>query len=303
MKHILITGGTGFIGWKLYNSLIKDNYVVVLSKSKKQDREPFVLINKDINDISEIDLIGIDEVYHLASTVDNYNIQTDPYLDVNVNINGTIALLEACRKVNSNIPIVYVSTFFVHGNPTILPATPNEKPEPLGLYGSTKLCAEHICKTYNRVYNMNIKIVRLSNVYGVGDQYQNNKKSAFSRMIYLAYKNEPINLYDGGVIRRDYIYVDDVVSALKTVMELGSNSEIYYIGNGIGVRFIDLVNTIVRIVGGSVKNIPSPVFHKQVGIDDFWCDITPLKLLGWKPKINIEYGIKLTADDIRGQCE
>jgi UDP-glucose 4-epimerase len=294
MKNILITGGTGFIGNHLCNLLCDDN-ITILTKSSKPSK--YKTINKDIKDITSDDLVGIDEVYHLASTVDNYNIQTDPYVDVNTNVIGTIALLEACKQ--KNIKLVYVSTFFAHGNPETLPATVNDKEHPLGLYGATKLCAEHICNVYRNVYGLDVKIARLTNVYGSGDQYLNNKKSAFVRMIYLALTNQPINLYDGGKVERDFIHVSDVVSALKTIMKRGVPGKTYYVGVGEGKSMKELVDIILEECGGQVEPIQSPIFHKQVGIDDFWCDNNDLLSLGWSSKMNIRDGIRETAEQIK----
>lgn len=294
-KNILITGGNGFIGKHLQKSLAEHNVTIFTKTKKSTDVGSYIY--KNISDITQDDLIGIDEVYHLASTVDNYNIHTDPYLDANVNILGTIKLLECCK--NMNIKIVYVSTFFATGNPKNLPANIDDKDEPLGVYGATKLCAEHICKVYNRVYNMNIKIVRLTNVYGSGDQYLNNKKSAFVRMIYLAITKQDILLYDNGKYKRDYIHVLDVVSALKIVMDKGSSDKVYYIGTGVGLTLRDMVNNIIELYDTNVVEIQPPEFHVQVGINDFWCDNSELIKLGWSQKINLVDGIIETANDIK----
>jgi nucleoside-diphosphate-sugar epimerase len=142
MKNILITGGTGFIGTHLCNHLKHEN-LTILTKSDKVNGVK--TIKKNIQDINEEDVNGIDEVYHLASTVDNYNIHNSPYLDVNTNINGTIALLEACK--NKPIKIVYVSTFFVHGNPDTLPATVESKERPL-----RQNCAPNIFVEFIKMY-------------------------------------------------------------------------------------------------------------------------------------------------------
>lgn len=294
MKNILITGGNGFIGNHLSRFLQDDN-ITILTKNNKPCE--YKTINKNITEITEVDLDGIDEVYHLASTVDNYNIQTDPYVDVNTNVVGTIALLEACK--NLKVKVVYVSTFFVHGNTNNLPATINDKENPLGLYGATKLCAEHICKVYCNVYDMDIKIARLTNVYGSGDQYLNNKKSAFVRMIYLALTGQKIKLYDNGIVRRDYIHVYDVVNALSIIMKNGSSGKTYYVGTGEGKPLREMVDIIVELYGAEVEVINPPVFHKNVGIDDFWCDNTDLKNLGWNNSVCLKDGIIETANQIK----
>ena len=305
--NILITGGLGFIGSNISEYYVNNgDTVTILSRSDTKAhnirslRDRLHFIQKDIQDISEDDVKDFDIVYHCASTVDNYNIHTDPYLDVNVNCKGTIALLEACRKSNPTIKIVYTSTFFVNGNPPSLPVTADMKPEPLGIYGATKLAAEHILKTYQSVYGLKPVIARLSNVFGLKEQQNNNKKAAFNRMIYMAVHDETIKLYDNGKITRDYIYVDDVVNALDILAKKGEVGKIYYIGTGNGHTFREMVDIILEEAGsGKVEIVPPPQFHKAVGIDDFVCDVSDLKSLGWEQKISLREGIRKVVNQYK----
>jgi len=299
--NILITGGKGFIGSHLAKKYINKghNVTIITRKSPKNNLQGFEdkinVIEKDVRNIKKCDIKGIDKIFHCASTVDNYNIFDKPYIDVKTNILGTIALLEACRNHNPEAEIIFTSTFFVNGNPEILPVTDRIKENPLGLYGATKLCAEHIINTYARVFGLKTKIARLSNVFGIGEQNTNNKKAAFNRMIWLAVSNDTIKLYDNGKIKRDYIYIDDVISALEIIEQKGRNSldQIYYVSYGRSISLRNLVDIILKESGkGKVEIVESPDFHKAVGIDDFYCDISPLIELGWQQKITITEGIK-----------
>jgi UDP-glucose 4-epimerase len=298
--EVLITGGLGFIGSNLAEYYVNNgDNVTILSRSdtKHYNIRPFKdkvsFIQKDIREISEEDVIDKDVIFHCASTVDNYNILSDPYLDININCIGTIALLEACRKVNKDAKIVYTSTFFVNGNPPNLPVTTDMKPEPLGVYGASKLAAEHILKTYQKVFGLKPIIARLSNVFGLKEQDNNNKKAAFNRMIYMAVHNETIKLYDNGKIIRDYIYIDDVVSALDTLYKKGEVGKVYYVGTGKGHTFREMVDIILEEANwGNVEVVPPPAFHSNVGIDDFICDVQDLKDLGWKQKVSLRDGIR-----------
>lgn len=299
--NILITGGRGFIGSHLAKYYLNNghNITIITRKSTKNNLQGFEdkikIIEKDVRNINKNDIKGIDKIFHCASTVDNYNIFDKPYIDAKTNILGTIALLEACKNHNPEVEIIFTSTFFVNGNPDILPVTDNIKEKPLGLYGATKLCAEHIINTYNRVFGLKTKIARLSNVFGVGEQNTNNKKAAFNRMIWLAVNNDTIKLYDNGKIKRDYIYIDDVINALEIIEQKGKSSleQIYYISYGQSVSLKKLVDIILKEAGrGKIEIIESPNFHKAVGIDDFYCDISPLIELGWGQKITIIEGIK-----------
>src|ERR1043166_8358579 len=140
--NILITGGLGFIGSALTNRLCLENQVTVLSRSEQKrsrlrDADRVRIKNMALEDISAADCAGMDLVIHCASTVDNYNILTDPYLDVRTNCAGTIALLEACKEHKPKL--LFVSTFFVYGNAPKLPVDELSPCEPLGLYPATRL--------------------------------------------------------------------------------------------------------------------------------------------------------------------
>jgi nucleoside-diphosphate-sugar epimerase len=299
--NILVTGGLGFIGSNLakyYYALGNDVEVLTRSLTKKQNLNGYKDINIKLRDIKYIlkeDVENKDIIFHCASTVDNYNIHDNPYLDVDVNCTGTIALLEACKEHNPDVLIVYPSTFFVNGNPENFPVSDQNKENPLGLYGATKLCAENILKTYQRVFGIKSKIVRLSNVFGPGEQHDNNKKAAFNRIVYDMVHDKTVKIYNGGEIKRDYIYIEDVITAIEIVTQKGKlgTEQIYYVGLGMPTRFIDLVNSIISIAhAGKIEFIDSPPFHKAVGIDDFWCDVTPLKKLGWIPRCTVQMGIR-----------
>ncbi len=300
VKQILITGGLGLIGSKLAEFYVNSGEMVtIISRSKKNIRNIKGFENKinlkikDIKDVSVEDVKNQDIIFHLASTVDNYNMLDMPHLDVNVNCNGTISLLEMCKKANPFVRIVYSSTFFVNGALEKLPATPKSPCEPLGIYPATKLAAEHFCKIYNRVFGMNITIARFTNVFGEKESKENKKKAAFNYLIGLALKNKKIPVYDGGDFYRDYIFVDDVASACQIIAEKGKVGEIYYVGNGKTHKFKELIKIVIEEAGtGFIIDVKPPKFHNQVGFKNYYCDNKPLKDLGWKAKVSLREGIK-----------
>jgi len=303
MKNVLITGGLGFIGSCLARKCLDKGWnVTIMSRSdKKIDnifdiKENVSLVLKDIREIDE-EVKEKDYIFHLASTVDNYNINSDPYLDIEINCKGTIALLEACKKHNPEAKIIYASTFFVNGNLNNLPATPESPCNPLGLYPATKLAAEHFCKIYNQVFGLNASIARFTNVFGPFEEGNNKKKAAFNYLINLATEGKEIPIYGDGSFSRDYIFVDDVCLALITIAEKGEKNEIYYVGRGEGVKFIDLINIVIEQSGsGKIKYIDPPEFHNRVGINDYYCDNSKLKELGWNPSVSLQEGIRRTVD-------
>src|SRR3989344_5660108 len=299
----LITGGYGLIGSALANSLVGNVTILSHSEHHKERlaRKDIKIILKDLARIEKADIEGIDVVYHLASTVDNYNVLTNPYLDVETNINGTIRLLEICKDFVKKPKIVFLSTFFVYGNEydkTKIPINEDSKTDPLAIYPATKLCAESIIKLYSRLYDIPYLILRLTNVYGENEDYVNKKKGALNYLIMQAIKGETIRLYKGGNFYRDYIYVGDVVEALKFIEKKGITNDTYLIGYGKPILFKDLIDYIHRITNNKslIQEVEPPIFHKTVGINNFVADISKIKKLGWQPKINYQEGIKKIAD-------
>ena len=166
-----VTGGYGLIGSTLVNSI--DENITILTRSEKhKDRiknKNVKILLKTLHEVEKKDLEGVDVIYHFASTVDNYNVLSDPYTDVETNINGTIRMLEICKNLPKKPKIIYPSTFFVYGNEydrTKKPINEESKTDPLALYPATKLCAECAIKLYSKLYKIPYLIVRLTNVYG-----------------------------------------------------------------------------------------------------------------------------------------
>lgn len=294
----LITGGYGFIGSLLANTL--DGKVTILSRSKQHKeritRNDVRVIIKDLNKIDKSDLDNIDIIYHCASTVDNYNVLTNPYTDVENNINDTIKILEICKNLAKKPKIIYPSTFFVYGNEydqTHKPINEESKTDPLAIYPATKLCTESIIKLYSKLYQIPYIICRLTNVYGEEEEYDNKKKGALNYLLMRLVKGEPISVYKGGNFCRDYIYVSDVVEALK-FLESRVNNDTFLIGYGKSILFKEIIAYTQTLSDNKsfITEIEPPTFHKVVGITNFIADTSKIRSFGWAPKIDYKEGIQ-----------
>lgn len=294
----LITGGYGLIGSLLANTL--DGKVTILSRSEKHKeritRNDVRVLIKDLNKIEKSDLDGIDVVYHCASTVDNYNVLTNPYIDIETNITGTIKILEICKNLVKKPKIVYPSTFFVYGNEydrTLKPINEESKTDPLAIYPATKLCTESIIKLYAKLYQIPYIICRLTNVYGEEEEYDNKKKGGLNYLLMRLVKGEPTSIYKGGNFYRDYIYVGDVVDAFKFLESRVSN-DTFLVGYGKSILFKEIIAYTQTLSNNKslITEIKSPPFHKVVGITNFVADTSKIRNLGWKPKVDYKDGIQ-----------
>jgi len=299
----LITGGYGLIGSSIAN--MTKGKVTILTRSKHHEnritRKNVKVLIKDLREIEEKDLEDINVIYHCASTVDNYNVLSDPYIDVETNINGTIKLLEACKNLKTKPKIIFFSTFFVYGNEydkTKTPINERSKTDPLAIYPATKLCAESIIGLYSRLYNIPYLICRLTNVYSEKEDYTNKKKGALNYMIMLAVRGEPLSVYSGGNFYRDYIHLSDVCSALKLLEKRNVTNETFLIGYGKSVLFKDVITYIHKITDkkSDLRTVNPPTFHNVVGIKNFIADTSKINKLGWTPRVNYEEGIKKIVD-------
>lgn len=294
----LITGGYGLIGSAIANATRGD--ITIVTRSKKNSRRITKKISKvllkDIHQLEKNDLNNIDIIYHCASTVDNYNVLTDPYIDAHTNIDGTIALLELCKDFPKKPKIIFLSTFFVYGEEydrTKIPINEESKTDPRALYPATKLCVESIIKLYSRLYGVPYLICRLTNVYSENEDYNNKKKGALNYLIMQAVIGNDLHIYKGGNFLRDYIFLDDVIEALKTI-EQNQINETFLIGYGKSVLFREIIDSIHSNTGNKSKIIEMqpPAFHNAVGITNFVADTSKISSLGWKPKIDYKEGVK-----------
>lgn len=294
----LITGGLGLIGSRLANRL--GGQVTIITRSKNhQDR----LANKSVNiifknllDLTKNDVDGFDTIYHFASTVDNYHVLTNPYIDMETNIKGTIHLLELLKDLQKKPKIIFPSTFFVYGNEydrTKKPINEESKTEPLALYPATKLCAESIIKLYSRLYGIPYIITRFTNVFSEHEDYNNKKKGVLNYIIMQALKGETLNVYKGGNFFRDYIYLEDVLDAIQ-FLEKRVTNDLFLVGYGKSILFKDLIEHIHNLTGNKskIEEIEPPFFHSIVGIGNFEADTSKINKLGWKAKVDYKEGIK-----------
>jgi len=245
------------------------------------------------------------DIINFISSVDNYNVNTDIYKDVNTNIIITLEILDAARKrFGSDVVFSFISTWFVYGI-TKLPAKEDESPcNPTGFYSITKRAAEELVRSYCETFGLRYRILRLGNVIGIGDKKISAKKNALQYMIRELAHNKEINLYKNGAIR-DYIDVRDCVSAIRLIVDKGEYNCIYNVSNGQGLNVRDLVDIGHRTCGfiGKIKEVEVPEFHKIVQTPKMWMDVTKLKKLGYVQEYDIKQTVRNLAEYYQTHAE
>ena len=267
---INVLGGNGFVGSR-YRELTEN--VVINAK-----------YDYKVKDDSE--------VVYFISTVDNYNVHTNPFVDIETNLICLVKALESCK--DKNVTFNFISSWFVYGD-VELPAKEDSYCNPKGFYSITKRTAEQLIISFCETFNIKYRILRLGNVVGKSDDKVSKKKNALQYLINEIKENQEINLYDGGDLYRDYIHVDDVVEAINLIIKKGDIGEIYNVANGERVYLREALEYIRKQVNSCSKfnSIDIVPFHKKVQTKNMVLDITKIKKLGYEPQYPMSKMIEL----------
>ena len=296
-KKILVTGGAGFIGSNLVGKLISDgNSVIVLDNflsgyRSNLDAFPSVqLIEGDIRDKTAVELAmkKVEVVFHLAASVGNKRSIDHPITDAEINVLGTIQILEAARKEGVR-KIVVSSSAGIFGELKTMPIKEDHDIEPDSPYGCTKLCKEKLCLAYAKLYNIEAVALRYFNVYG-----QNQRFDAYGNVIpifvFRMLQNEPIVIFGDGDQTRDFVHVDDVVQANINAADAIGVSGAFNIASGTRVTINHLVEMIIKHNNGLTKIEHGP--ERPGDVRHSLADLTLAhQRINYTPTVDLETGV------------
>ena len=296
---ILVTGGAGFIGSNIVDGLIKKGYKTFVIDNLSSGKRNFVHPEAEFFqlDIMDHDLDSIfkevkpNVVIHLAAQIDVQKSMDHPLLDSEINILGTLKILDLCKKYNSKL--VYSSSAAVYGNPIYLPVDEKHPINPLSNYGVSKYTPEMYIKLYSQLYNLDFTILRYANVYGIR-QEANGEGGVVSIFIQKMLNNTCPIIYGDGEQTRDFIYVEDVVSANLASLTLGSRG-IYNISSNSQTSINELVNEINILLNSNLhsqkkENRQGDIIHSRLN------NQLALNDLGWKPTHTLREGLRKTIE-------
>jgi UDP-glucuronate 4-epimerase len=308
MSTMLVTGGAGFIGSHLCERLLSDGVKVICLDNfdsfydpdikiknaegiAKKFRDLFELVTGDIRNPGHLKAVfqknQIDFVVHLAARAGVRPSIADPLLYQDVNIRGTIVLLEACKayKIKN---FIFASSSSVYGENQRVPFTEEDlNIQPISPYGATKRAGELLCYSYHHLYGMNVACLRIFTAYGP----RQRPEMAIHQFTRLIDRGEKIQIYGDGSSRRDYTYVDDLIDGIFAVIHHHKGFEIYNLGESQTTSLNELIRLIEEALG---KKAIFEISEPQPGdVSVTYADVSKAEQrLGYRPKIKIEEGMK-----------
>lgn len=313
-SNVLITGGLGFIGSNLAERLIAlgANVTLVDSLIPEYGGNLFNIdsfaerarVNiSDVRDEHSMRYLvqGQDYLFNLAGQTSHMDSMKDPYVDLDINCRSQLSILEACRKYNSDIQVVFASTRQIYGKPDYLPVDEKHMLRPVDVNGINKMAGEWYHILYNNVYGVRACALRLTNTYGPRMRVKDARQTFLGIWIRLILEGKAFEVW-GGEQLRDYSYVDDTVDALlRLALASEANGKVFNIG---GDRVVSLKETAELMVAAngdgnySIKEFPAD--RKRIDIGDYYSNDSQLRqALGWKPAIELPEGFKRTLDFYR----
>lgn len=312
-SEVIITGGMGFIGSNLARSLVERDVTVHIIDAELPE---YGANRANISDVeSEVDIHTFDirdqerlkslfekiqpaAVFHLAAQLSRPISVSDPLTDVDINCTGTINVLEAVKDHCPDASVLFTSSQAVYGVPESLPLTEKTETSPIDIYGANKLAGEKYCDVYTKVHGIDIKTIRLTNVYGPRAQLDNPKYGVINKFIRNAITDTELPVYKPGTMLRDFVFIDDVISAILAITSDGESGDTYLVGSGTSTSIKELAQTIVDRTGsGEVTMVDWPDDWGGIRVGDITIETEKATTTTeWEPETTLLEGVDRTVE-------
>ena len=311
-KKALITGGLGFIGSNLARKLLELECKVTVVDSLIPEyggnlrnvegiRDKICINLTDIRDNCSINELikKQDFLFNLAGQTSHLDSMENPFADLDINARAQLSILEACRKSNPDIRIVFASTRQIYGRPQYLPVDEKHPRHPVDVNGINKIAGEQYHILYQEVYGIASSVLRLTNTYGPRMRIKDARQTFLGIWIRNLLQGKPIQVFGDGKQRRDYNYVEDVLDALLiAAAEKNAIGKVYNLGGPDPLSLEDTAKIMCqKTEGGNYQMIPFPEDRKAIDVGDFICDFSAFSnSFDWQPKFSFEEGIIQSID-------
>lgn len=299
--NFLITGAAGFLGSNLANYLVRENHQVRglddLSTGVPENLSSDVLFTRgDVNDRPKLWTLlqEIDCVFHLAARVSVPESILYPREYNAVNVGGTVSLMEAMRDVGVR-RVVFISSGAIYGDQGAQPLNESAQPRPRSPYAVSKLAAEYYVRTIGDLWGIETVILRVFNAYGPGQHLPPAHAPVIPHYLNQALRGGTLVMHGDGSQTRDYVYVDDVVSAMIAAATAPNiNHQIINVGSGRQTSIRELIRLIMEVTGINMEAISNP--KNDPGVSQMQADIQLAReKLGYQPRFSLEEGLRLTV--------
>lgn len=300
--RFLVTGAAGFLGSALANRLVRENNVVrglddLLTGDPTALLPEVHLTRGDINDRPKLWTLlqDIDCVYHLAARVSVPESLLYPREYNQVNVGGTVTLMEAMRDVGVR-RVVFISSGAVYGEQAAQPLRETAIPNPHSPYAVSKLSSEYYIRTIGSLWGIETVALRVFNAYGPGQHLPPVHAPVIPYLLRQSCLNGTLVIHGDGNQTRDYVYLDDVVNAMvATATAPDINQKIINIGSGTETCVRDLVNLVLEVTGGKPEVVYNP--RNEGGVKHMRADISLAgQLLNYHPVVDLKTGLRQTLD-------
>jgi UDP-glucose 4-epimerase len=298
--NFLITGAAGFLGSAIANQLAREGHQVRgvddLSTGDPQLLSPDVHFTRgDVNDRPKLWTLlqEVDCVYHLAARVSVPESILYPREYNATNVGGTVSLMEAMRDVGIR-RVVLASSGAIYGEQDVQPLSEGQGPKPRSPYAVSKLAAEYYVRTIGSLWGIETVALRIFNAYGPGQRMPPSQGPVVPYFLKQAMRNGSLVLHGDGSQTRDYVYLDDVVSAMMAAATApGINGLVINIGSGNETSVRDLARLVLKVTGSESNLVANP--QTSGGVSHMCANIALAeKRLNYKSSISLEYGLRLT---------
>lgn len=309
-SRILITGGLGFIGSTLAMKLVDLGADVTIvdslipeyggNLSNTTGYESRLHINiSDVRDEHSMRYLvqGKDYLFNLAGQTSHMDSMQDPSTDLEINCRAQLSILEACRRYNPGVKIVFASTRQIYGKPDSLPVAEDHLLRPVDVNGINKMAGEWYHILYNNVYELRACALRLTNTYGPRMRIKDARQTFLGIWVRQVIQGNVFDVWGGHQIR-DFTYVDDAVEAfLLAAASDVANGQVFNLGGEAVISLKDLAELVVKVNGsGSYALKTFPNDRKKIDIGDYYSNFDKIRsVLGWEPRVPLSDGLARTV--------
>jgi UDP-glucose 4-epimerase len=312
--RVLITGGLGFIGSNLARRLLDAGAEVVLLDSMAPEYggnlfniagiESRLRVNiSDVRDPHSMRYMvqGCDYLFNLAGQTSHLDSMQDPFTDLEINCGAQLSILEACRRYNPLVKVVFASTRQIYGKPDYLPVDETHLLRPVDVNGINKMAGEWYHILYNNVFGIAGCALRLTNTYGPRMRVRDTRQTFLGIWLRLIVEGKPFEVWEGQQLR-DFTYVDDAVEALMlAAADERAAGRVFNVGGDSVISLLKLAEMLVEVNGGGEFTQRSfPEDRKSIDVGDYYADDKLIRsVLGWAPRVSLRDGLARTLSFYR----